>query len=46
MSDREFDTRDEARHAIFEYIEVFYNRERIHGSIGYLSPEQFEAGRR
>ncbi len=31
---------------IFEYIEVFYNRQRIHGSIGYLSPEQFEAGRR
>lgn len=46
MSDREFATRDEARAAIFEYIEVFYNRERIHGSIGYLSPEQFEAGRR
>lgn len=46
MSDREFATREEARAAIFEYIEVFYNRQRIHSSIGYLSPEQFEAGRR
>lgn len=46
MSDRTFATRDEARAAIFEYIEVFYNRRRIHGSIGNLSPEQFEASRR
>lgn len=45
MSDRKFATREEARAAIFEYIEVFYNRQRIHGSIGYLSPEQFEASR-
>lgn len=46
VSDREFATRVEARQAIFEYIEVFYNRQRIHSSLGYLSPEQFEAGRR
>ena len=46
MSDREFATRAEARAAIFEYIEVFYNRQRIHSSLGYVSPEQFEAGRR
>ena len=46
MSDRAFATRDEARAAIFEYIEVFYNRQRIHGSLGYVSPEQFEASRR
>jgi putative transposase len=46
MSDREFATREEAKAAIFEYIEVFYNRQRIHSSIGYLSPEQFEASRR
>lgn len=46
MSDREFVTRAEARAAIFEYIEVFYNQQRIHSSLGYLSPEQFEAGRR
>jgi len=46
MSDQTFATREEARAAIFEYIEVFYNRQRIHGSIGYVSPEQFEASRR
>lgn len=46
MSDRKFATREEARAAIFEYIEVFYNRQRIHSSLGYVSPEQFEAGRR
>ena len=37
-------TRDEARASIFEYIEVFYNRHRLHSSLGYVSPEQFEAG--
>jgi putative transposase len=36
-------TREEARRSIFEYLEVFYNRERLHSSIGYLSPEAFEA---
>ena len=35
-------TRAEARSAIFEYLEVFYNRRRIHSSIGYVSPEEFE----
>lgn len=35
-------TRDEARLDIFDYIEVFYNRERLHSSLGYLSPAQFE----
>ena len=37
-------TRDEARASIFEYVEVFYNRHRLHSSLGYVSPEQFEAG--
>jgi transposase InsO family protein len=36
-------THDEARASIFEYIEVFYNRERLHSSLGYVSPETFEA---
>lgn len=45
MSDVTFATRQEARAAIFDYIEVFYNRQRIHSSLGYLSPEQFEARR-
>lgn len=37
-----FATREEAKRAIFEYIEVFYNRERIHSSIGYMTPTEFE----
>jgi putative transposase len=32
-----------ARASIFEYIEVFYNRIRRHSSLGYVSPEAFEA---
>ncbi len=38
-----FATRAQARAAIFDYIEVFYNRQRLHSSLDYLSPEQFEA---
>lgn len=38
-------TREQARASIFEYIEVFYNRKRLHSSLGYVSPETFEAGR-
>ena len=34
-------TRAEARHSLFEYIEVFYNRVRRHSALGYLSPAQF-----
>lgn len=37
-----FKTHQEAKDAIFEYIEVFYNRKRRHSSIGYQSPESFE----
>ena len=37
-------TREQARASIFEYIEVFYNRQRLHSSLGYVSPETFEAG--
>lgn len=37
-----FTTREEARSAIFEYIEVFYNRQRRHASIGNLAPAEFE----
>jgi transposase InsO family protein len=35
--------REEAKTSIFEYIEVFYNRQRAHSTAGYLSPEEFEA---
>jgi putative transposase len=36
-------TQKQARAAIFEYIEVFYNRKRLHSALGYVSPEAFEA---
>jgi putative transposase len=38
-----YTTRQQARSSIFEYIEVFYNRKRLHSSLGYVSPEAFEA---
>ena len=38
-------TRAQARRAIFEYIEVFFNRRRMHSSLGYLSPAEYEARR-
>jgi putative transposase len=38
-----FATREQARAAVFEYIECFYNRTRLHSSLGYVSPEAFEA---
>ena len=38
----EYATREEARRSKFDYIEVFYNRERRHSSLGYLSPEAYE----
>lgn len=37
-----FRTRDQARQAIFEYIEIFYNRIRLHSALGYMSPVEFE----
>lgn len=37
-----FATREDAKAAIFEYLEVFYNRVRRHSSLGFVSPEEFE----
>ena len=37
-----FESREAATQAIFEYIEVFYNRIRLHSTLGYLNPVQFE----
>ena len=39
---RTFRTRGEARLAIFKYLEVFYNRQRSHSYLGYVSPVEFE----
>ena len=36
------ETRRQARREIFEYIEIFYNRERLPSSLGYYSPEEYE----
>ena len=38
-----FLTRAAARAATFEYINVYYNRTRLHSRLGYLSPDAFEA---
>jgi transposase InsO family protein len=38
----DFATHDAARRAVFEYIEVFYNRQRRHSTLGYLSPAKYE----
>ena len=37
-----FETEEEAKNAIFEYIEIYYNRQRLHSSLGYLSPVEYE----
>jgi len=37
-----YQTRNEARRSIFKYIEMFYNRNRIHSALGGLSPDQYE----
>ncbi len=40
---RKFATTDDARTALFDYIESFYNRTRLHSSLGYVSPITFES---
>jgi putative transposase len=37
-----YKTREEARRSIFEYIEIFYNRKRLHSAIGYCTPTEYE----
>jgi len=39
---KKYETRIEAQRDIFEYIEIFYNRERLHSFLGYNSPEEYE----
>jgi len=43
VNHQHYATHAQARASIFEYIEVFYNRHRLHSSLGYVSPERFEA---
>ncbi|GJD64425.1 IS3 family transposase ISMdi5 [Methylobacterium frigidaeris] len=39
---RRWATRDEARRDLFAYIEGYYNRQRLHSALGYITPEQAE----
>jgi len=45
LKNRHFHIRNEARIAIFQYIWIFYNRKRIHSSIGYTTPEKYYAAK-
>jgi len=40
--DKDYRTREEAKQSLFEYIEVFYNRQRRHSYLGYVSPLEYE----
>jgi transposase InsO family protein len=40
----DFDSAYEAKRQLFDYVEVFYNRKRLHSAIGYVSPFEFERG--
>jgi putative transposase len=42
LADADFHSRYEAQRAIFEFIEIWYNRERRHSTLGYVSPVQYE----
>lgn len=43
LLDRQYwQTRQQLTTAIFDYVEVFFNRQRLHSTLGYLSPTEFE----
>jgi transposase InsO family protein len=42
LVDGVFETRDEASRAVFEFIEIWYNRQRRHSTLGYLTPSEYE----
>ena len=42
LARQSFRTHNEARAAVFDWLEVFYNRQRRHSALGYLSPEAYE----
>ena len=43
LTDADFPSHQAAQRAIFEFIEVWYNRARLHSTLGYMSPVQYEA---
>ena len=42
VDDNDYRTRAEAKQSLFEYIEIFYNRQRRHSYLGYISPAEYE----
>ena len=40
----QFRSRAEARAAVFDYVEIFYNRQRLHAALGYRTPAEARAG--
>lgn len=42
IQDAKYETPEQAQQEIFKYIELYYNTKRIHSSLGYISPAQFE----
>ena len=40
---QKFKTRSEAKQKIFEFIDVWYNRQRLHSSLDYMTPEEYES---
>ena len=42
LMQHDWSTRDDARRAIFRYIEIWYNRKRRHSTLGYISPAAYE----
>jgi len=42
VGDQAYATREEARRAVIDYIEMFYNNRRLHSFLGYVSPKDFE----
>ena len=45
VSHEQYRSHSHARASLFDYIEAFYNRQRMHSTLGYLSPEDFERAR-
>lgn len=43
VDDKDYRTRAEARQSVFEYIEIFYNRQRRHSHLAYMSPVEYES---